>query len=371
MTRRLPKGCSTPLLLLLPLLALVSGGAAAHDIDVTGVARLILDERQDPAATDAASYSLAVVDARVPPLFNIEYSLPARCEALVPSRASYRFRCNPSLRSDDSLRFPWALAGAVLIVNWMDGSSHSSYYRGDGAFIEAPLAEVRAPSAALGRLAQQYALMGVEHIVFGVDHLLFVIGLVLLLGIKRRHSDRLAPRYLKAITAFTFAHSLTLGASVLGYAHAPSAPVEILIALSIVLLAREAIEAQRGRFSLSFRRPWIVCFAFGLIHGFGFASALGELGLNAADIPSALLFFNLGVEAGQLAIVFGALASAGIGTRLIALLGSKGANVEDTASAKLPLAPSLERTTSTALAYLLGGVATYWLLDRIPTLWLA
>ncbi len=356
MTRR-PAPSTNLWLVLGALLVCLASTTYAHDIDVTGVARLILDERAGAESDDEASYKLSVIDTQVPPLFDIGSALPERCEALMPSRSSYEFSCSPSLRSDDSLLFPWSLAGVVLMVNWMDGSSHSSYFRGDGVFVETPLAEVRAPNSALGRLAAQYIEMGVEHILLGIDHLLFVIGLMLLLSISHGHAggDRPLVRYIKAITAFTLAHSLTLGAAVLGIARLPSGPVEILIALSIILLAREAIEAQRGRFSLSFRRPWLVAFAFGLIHGFGFATALGDLGLNTADIPAALLFFNLGVEAGQLAIVMSSLILFQLCSRIASLLHVQRA--------------MFDSTTLSILAYLLGGVATYWFIERIPTLW--
>ena len=336
----------------------------AHDIDVTGVARLFLDERaktgQENTPTDITkpeySYSLSIVDAKVPSLIQFEKVLPTRCMLQAPTPSSYRFSCNPRLSSEDSLLFPWALAGVVLVANWHDGSSHSSYFRGDGVFVEIPLADVRAPSAALGRLAQQYLELGIEHILLGLDHLLFVVGLMLLLGTAGGMA-----RYLKTITAFTLAHSVTLAGASLGLVSIPIAPVEILIALSIVLLAREALLAQRGHFSLSYHYPWVVAFIFGLIHGFGFASALGNLGLNPGDVPAALLFFNLGVEAGLLAIILVSL------TLARALYASAGR----LSTIGVLTSPSGAAMTSiSALSYLLGGVATYWLIERLPSLWI-
>mgnify|MGYP003324849826 FL=1 len=109
---------------------------------------------------------------------------------------------------------------------------------------------------------------------------------------------------IQTITAFTVAHSITLAFAVLGIFPIPNAPIEVLIALSIVFLAREIIIGHSGKKNLAHSRPWIVAFVFGLFHGFGFAGALGELGLRDADIPMALLFFNLGVEAGQIAFIF-------------------------------------------------------------------
>jgi len=137
-----------------------------------------------------------------------------------------------------------------------------------------------------------WLVLGVEHILGGTDHLLFVLGLVLLIASGR---DLLA-----TITSFTLAHSITLGAASLGAISLPSAPVESVIALSIVLLA---VELARDGDTLTHRKPWLVAFAFGLLHGFGFAGALGEIGLPKDAIWMPLLSFNLGVEAGQLAFV--------------------------------------------------------------------
>ncbi len=335
----------------------------AHDIDVTGVARLFLDERaktgQENTPTDITkpeySYSLSIVDAKVPSLIQFEKVLPTRCMLQAPTPSSYRFSCNPRLSSEDSLLFPWALAGVVLVANWHDGSSHSSYFRGDGVFVEIPLADVRAPSAALGRLAQQYLELGIEHILLGLDHLLFVVGLMLLLGTAGGMA-----RYLKTITAFTLAHSVTLAAASLGFVTIPSGPVEILIALSIILLAREALFARRAQFSLSYHYPWGVAFVFGLIHGLGFASALGNLGLNPGDIPVALLFFNIGVEVGQLVIILACLSLAPL---LLAAANRVGVK-------RLLGSPDHAALVAiNALTYLLGGIATYWLVQRLPSLW--
>jgi hypothetical protein len=137
--------------------------------------------------------------------------------------------------------------------------------------------------------------LGVEHILTGVDHLLFVLGLLL---IVRGHW-----MLLKTITAFTIAHSLTLAVATFGWANAPAPPLNVSIALSILFLGPEMIRARRGETSLALLYPWVVAFAFGLLHGFGFASGLVALGLPRGEIPLALLFFNLGVEVGQLIFV--------------------------------------------------------------------
>lgn len=310
-------------------------GALAHDIDVTGVARVFMDE------TANNQYRLSIVDQQVPPLFNIERILPERCEGLPPSAFSYRFQCTPTLNVDDELIFPWALAGVVVVARWQDGSDVSGYFPGSGNIVAVPLAELKAGAGSLGSLAQRYLVLGAEHILLGLDHLLFVLGLLLLLqGFWK---------LVQTITAFTIAHSITLAAAVLGVFPVPGAPIEVLIALSIAFLAREIIIGMRGQQTLIHSRPWIVAFAFGLVHGFGFAGALGELGLSNADIPLALLFFNLGVEAGQIAFIVVLLAIHLLITRFLQ-----------------PLQFSIQR----GLAYGLGGIATYWFIERIPNLFL-
>jgi hydrogenase/urease accessory protein HupE len=149
-------------------------------------------------------------------------------------------------------------------------------------------------------VAGTYLTLGVEHILTGIDHLLFVLALLLL--------TTGTWRLVKTVTAFTVAHSITLGLATLGIVHVPSSPVEAVIALSIVFVAAEIVQARRGRAGLAAQMPWIVAFIFGLLHGFGFAGALSEVGLPEGHIPVALLFFNLGVEAGQLLFVTAVLA---------------------------------------------------------------
>ena len=178
-----------------------------------------------------------------------------------------------------------------------------------------------------------YTSLGVTHILEGWDHLLFVIALVLLV----RRGWAVA----KAVTAFTVAHSLTLAGVTLGLVGLPQAPVEALIALSIVFLAAELL---RGGTSVTLRYPWAIAFAFGLVHGFGFAGALREIGLPEGEVPSALLAFNLGVEAGQLAVVAGVIALLALVQRL----------------ARPAFAPAMR-----IAAYAIGITASYWLIDRL------
>jgi hydrogenase/urease accessory protein HupE len=185
-------------------------------------------------------------------------------------------------------------------------------------------------------VAAAYLTLGVEHILTGIDHLLFVLALLLL--------TRGTWRLVKTVTAFTVAHSITLGLATLGIVHVPSKPVEAIIALSIVFVAAEIVQARRGHQGLAARVPWIVAFTFGLLHGFGFAGALSETGLPAGHIPVALLFFNLGVEAGQLLFVAAMLAVMAC-ARHIQMVWPRWAG----------LVPP----------YAIGGLASFWVIQRV------
>ena len=140
-----------------------------------------------------------------------------------------------------------------------------------------------------------FIVEGIRHILFGADHMLFVLGLLLI--VKNRWM------LLKTITAFTVAHSITLAIATLGYANAPMLLLNAGIALSILFLGPEIVRSWRGESSFTIQHPWVVAFAFGLLHGFGFASALTSAGLPRAELPLALLSFNVGVEIGQVSFV--------------------------------------------------------------------
>ncbi|MBM3288834.1 MAG: HupE/UreJ family protein [Candidatus Hydrogenedentes bacterium] len=199
----------------------------------------------------------------------------------------------------------------------------------------APTAEVPERQTVWG-VAGEYVTLGVEHILYGVDHLLFVLALLLI--------TKGALRLVKTVTAFTAAHSITLALAALGVVHVPSPPVEAVIALSIVFVAAEIVHERRGRAGVTARAPWIVAFTFGLLHGFGFAGALTEIGLPQGQIAVALLFFNVGVEIGQLLFVAAALA-------LLALLR------------KVWGAPP--RWVELAPPYAIGSVAMFWVIQRV------
>lgn len=315
----------------------VPAAASTHDVDVTSVARVFLDQ------TGPRRYLLSVVDRKVPPIVHLEEVLPRGCVPLPDEAvgmrmvAGFAFECADELSFDDVLTLPWSLAGVVVLARWADGTDASAYFRGDGRTVPVHLSDLRAGGGTIGRLAGRYFTLGVEHIAFGIDHLLFVLGLLLLV----RSLWPLA----MTVTAFTGAHSITLGLAVLGYIPVHRAPVEAAIAVSIVLLAREIIMGHRGRVHLVHRHPWLVAFAFGLLHGLGFAGALGAMGLRSSDIPLALLFFNVGVEAGQIGFIM-----------VLVILHQR-------LRKSVPvLPPRLEPL----LGYALGVVAMLWLFQRLP-----
>jgi hydrogenase/urease accessory protein HupE len=195
-----------------------------------------------------------------------------------------------------------------------------------------------------GEVAATYLRLGVEHILFGFDHLLFVLALVILVRDWRRVAV--------TVTAFTIAHSITLAAATLGFVNVPGPPVEATIALSIMLVSVEILNARRGKPSLTARLPWLVAFSFGLLHGFGFAGALAEVGLPQHAIPVALLFFNLGVEIGQLAFVAAILTAGGLFHTAMAL------------RLRPPLFQRAVNRLDVVAAYAIGTVAAFWLIER-------
>jgi len=185
-----------------------------------------------------------------------------------------------------------------------------------------------------GEVASTYLALGVEHILLGIDHLLFVLALLLLVPNTRM--------LVWTITSFTLAHSVTLAAATMGWVNIPQKPVEAVIALSILFVAMEIVHWKQGKPGITRRWPWLVAFTFGLLHGFGFAGALTEIGLPEHAIPLALLFFNVGVEAGQLMFIAAAL---------LVWAGLKRMTWPDWAW-RIPV-------------YAIGSLAAFWTIDRI------
>jgi len=271
--------------------------------------------------------------------------LPERCDPRRPvppiwDGAAYVARWTASCAG--------GLEGGVIHIDGLDQTSTDVLVRFDFAdgISEARRLTPSDPSfivpAQPSRLevVRTYFLLGVEHILLGIDHLLFVLALMLLV--------KGMGRIIATVTAFTLAHSLTLAGATLGFVQMPGPPIEAAIALSIVFVASEIIHSRRGNPGLTERYPWVVAFTFGLLHGFGFAGALAEIGLPQASIPMALLFFNVGVEAGQLLFIISVFAAVAM-TRQI----TRRIDVQQPAWAWV------------VPPYAIGSVAAFWVIERI------
>ncbi|MGE0625331.1 MAG: HupE/UreJ family protein [Pseudomonadales bacterium] len=218
------------------------------------------------------------------------------------------------------------LTDVMVRITRLDGEQQTYMLKPD-----APTLDLQDPVPPIAA----YLTLGVEHLIFGIDHILFVIGLVLFIP------DRWM--LLKTITAFTVAHSLTLALSVLELVRLPQGPVEAVIALSILFLARELMLPEEKRSALMRVRPWLMAFTFGLLHGFGFAGALADIGLPEGDLALALFLFNVGIEIGQLMVIAVMIAITWISHRLHTLESS---------------------VWQRAFTVLMGVAAAYWTIDR-------
>jgi hydrogenase/urease accessory protein HupE/uncharacterized protein YbdZ (MbtH family) len=228
------------------------------------------------------------------------------------------------------------ITDVLVRVEMLDGRNWTSIVRPSQPWMEIPA------SPTGWKVAGAYLSLGVEHILSGVDHLLFILALVLLVqGWKR---------LVGTITAFTVAHSITLAAATLGFVTVPGPPVEAGIALSVAFVASEIVRVRRGNPGMAWRRPWLVAFAFGLLHGLGFAGALSEVGLPQNAIPLALAFFNIGVELGQLAFIAFVLSAMAVG-------GKIAQRIRAPRPAWAWLVPP----------YAIGSVAAFWVIQRIAT----
>lgn len=325
------------------LLALATASVAAHEVRP---AYLQLTE-QKPAEF-AVLWKQPVLDNRRLPLQPV---LPAQCQALTavaPERTAAalleRWSIGCDLRAGELTvsGLTRTLTDVLVTVDYLEGD--------DLRFVLKPDNPTQDLSDAAPGL-WSYLGIGIEHLLFGIDHILFVIALVLYI--------RGAWPLLKTITAFTVAHSITLALSVLGVASLPQAPVEAIIALSIVFLARELLLPPERRSAITTQRPWLMAFAFGLLHGFGFAGALADIGLPREQLAGALLLFNVGIEIGQLLVVAVML---GIGALLQRLSSGPGAGL---AWPTTVLGTSQYSPVTSGIALVLGSIAAYWTIDRV------
>ncbi len=325
--------------LYLLVLLLLTGGAAAHGhesqpgtVDLNQIARdryelvwraPIYFGRPHPARLDLPEQWRTVVEPT---------------ETLLSDSQVFRsvVTIGPRGVDGDVLRFP-GLESTITVVfvrlNRLDGTTVTQVVRPSR-----PWAELRGERAWY-ITAGEYVAVGFHHILRGVDHLLFVLGLLLI--VRGRMT------LLKTVTAFTVAHSITLAIATLGYASAPLPPLNAAIALSILFLGPEIVRSWRGETSLTIRYPWVVAFLFGLLHGFGFASGLSTAGMPRVELPLALLFFNVGVELGQLVFVFSLLALA----RSFKVL-----------EVRWP------RWAEALPGYTVGGLGAYWTIQRTAVL---
>ena len=267
--------------------------------------------------------------------------IPAECHLTTPGRQQLTpgaVIVRGTLQCEDGVQ------GKTLAIDGLQATITDVIVRvhhADGR-LESHLLKPVNPSVTLGakttgwQRSLAYLRLGVEHILLGVDHLLFVLGLLLIV----------ANRWvlLKTITSFTVAHSITLAIATLGYASAPVPPLNAAIALSILFLGPEIVRRWRGQTSFTIRHPWVVAFTFGLLHGFGFASGLTTMGLPQAEIPLALLLFNVGVEIGQTFFV------------LIIVMLERSFRI---------LEIRWPRWTEALPAYAVGGLGAFWTIQRV------
>lgn len=300
--------------------------------------------------------ALLEISEREPGWFEVTWKVPVRGgrflalapvfpESLVPvgpasvqdvpgarvERASYKAEEGSLVGETITIDGLSALQIDVLVqVSLADGTSHSAILKP-----KAPIYTVPAKAGGWA-VAKSYWIMGIEHILGGIDHLLFVLALILLI-----------PNLwmlVKAITAFTVSHSITLGLATLGFVHMPPAPTEAVIALSILFLAVEVVRSRQGEAGITQRAPWVVAFIFGLFHGLGFAGALTDVGLPEHAIPVALLMFNVGVETGQLLFLLVVVAGIAVLRRL-----------------RLAWLAESWRVAG----YAIGSLAAFWTIERV------
>jgi hydrogenase/urease accessory protein HupE len=320
-------------LYILSLLVTFAPGVFAHEVRPA-----YLELRQ----TDPETYDvLWKVPGRGENLrLGIYVELPAGCANVTDPRASiannafserWTVKCGGGLtsRTIHIAGLSATMTDVLVRIERLDGTTQVTRLTPS-----APSFVVSAAAGAIG-VARTYTVLGVEHILSGIDHLLFVLALLIITGGGWK--------IVKTVTAFTVSHSVTLTLAALGYVHVPQKPVEAIIALSIVFVATEILRARQGHVGITARAPWVVALTFGLMHGLGFASGLSEAGLPDGHIPTALLFFSVGVEAGHFLFI-------GVVLSLMALVLRK---------------LSVPRWAQLVPPYAIGSVAMFWVIQRI------
>lgn len=318
-----------PLLLLLG--ALVPESAMA---DIFLSADFALTRGEDP---NSYEFTAAVPEAVSQPTPII---LPDGCRQTGMSRQTsggraqyaYELACDRPFAAGDMIQTPWQVDGGRFVTNVM-GTQVDRSLSGDAGGIAVPVGETAAAARPLTRIASEFLAQGVWHIWLGWDHLAFVLCLALLARGRQ---------LLWLVSAFTAGHSISLAMAFFEWVHVPVPPVEAAIALSIAFMAREALLAGKSEQGIAFRRQAIVVSLFGLLHGLGFATALGELGVQAGEKLPALVFFNIGVEAGQLLFV-GAIMAMLAGLRAL----------------------SLATPVRVAALYAVGAIGCFWMVERV------
>jgi len=335
-------------------LSLFSSSSSAHEVRPA-----YLELRQTATDTYAALWKVPGLGENL--RLGLYVELPAGCTNFTEPRATM---VNNAYTERWTVKCPGGLTGGTIHIAGLASTMTDVLVRLerlDGTTQvtrltpSAPSFVVEAAPRA-SEVARTYTVLGVEHILSGIDHLLFILALLLIclrtggpgrvttiralhLSLDTRHWT-----LLKTVTAFTISHSITLTLAALGYIHVPQRPVEAAIALSIVFVAAEILHGRQGRMGLAARAPWIVAFSFGLMHGLGFASGLSEAGLPDGHIPTALLFFSIGVEIGHFLFIGVVLSHIALAVRV-----------------KLPT----PRWAQLIPPYAIGSLAMFWVIQRI------
>ena len=325
-------------------------------LHLSAAVMLLLLPASTVTAHDARPVAVTINEV-VPGVYNFSLRVPPTVEVENQPLVEWPANCMPLQRNQSgaagaTVQCSGELEGQQFALHYpLFNPSLATFYRLNrlqGGSITAMLAPTDGkwtvpPPVTPWRVVKEYALLGIEHIITGYDHLLFVFGLLVIARSTRR--------ILLTVTGFTLAHSISLSLSALGFVHVPVPPVEATIALSIVFLAYEI--GRQDTASLACRYPLLVAFSFGLLHGLGFASALGEIGLAPNEALLSLLFFNVGVEIGQLLFIGTVLGLLWLASKLLKL------------APKWWESGALRSRSDLCAAYVIGIPSAYWLIDRV------